>query len=206
MSGVYLTPWQKIVRGFEKITPKPIKDGEASQFYWCSEVNVSEISEAYFDSSHVRTFIEFVGPAVLEGQACKKCSGPVYVFSRQDAIYRATWNREPVCKQCHTSMTNDASAEFAERLRQREARLKELRYMPYREYLQTPEWKAKREGALKRAKYSCQTCGTGGKLHVHHRTYARRGDEWNADLIALCEECHRIFHENGKLSEKGRAA
>ena len=50
--------------------------------------------------------------------------------------------------------------------------------MPYRSYLQTPEWQAKRGRALQRAGYRCQVCtGSGGPLDVHHRTYARRGAE-----------------------------
>ncbi len=72
-----------------------------------------------------------------------------------------------------------------------------LRSMPYRDYLQTPEWAERRRGALRRADHACQTCGAGGRLHVHHRTYERRGEEPPDDLIVLCEDCHLAVHTGG---------
>lgn len=75
------------------------------------------------------------------------------------------------------------------------ARLQVLKTMPYEDYLQTPEWKAQREAALKRALYRCQVCnGNKTPLHVHHRTYERRGCELPEDLFVLCEQCHGRYH------------
>jgi hypothetical protein len=74
-----------------------------------------------------------------------------------------------------------------------------LRGMPYKEYLLTPEWQARRTAALERALYRCQVCNRGRcELHVHHRTYERRGAELPSDLIVLCARHHALFH--GKLS------
>lgn len=79
---------------------------------------------------------------------------------------------------------------------QYQQRIRELATMPYKEYLQTPEWKETRKRALKRAGFSCQLCNSKDKiLNVHHRTYERRGNEQNNDLIVLCEDCHRKFHD-----------
>jgi 5-methylcytosine-specific restriction endonuclease McrA len=77
--------------------------------------------------------------------------------------------------------------------------------MSYQDYLQTADWKIRREGALKKARFSCQVCSGKGDLHVHHRTYLRRGNEVEGDLIVLCASCHKLFHDNGKLAEGGRA-
>jgi hypothetical protein len=77
--------------------------------------------------------------------------------------------------------------------------------MAYPDYLQTADWKIRREGALKRARFSCQVCSGKGELHVHHRTYLRRGNEAESDLIVLCASCHKLFHENGTLAQGGRA-
>lgn len=75
-----------------------------------------------------------------------------------------------------------------------------LHTMPYLEYLQTPEWEEKRKAALARAGYHCQVCNAGNTpLHVHHRTYIRRGYELDQDLITLCADCHQLFHQNGKM-------
>ena len=73
-----------------------------------------------------------------------------------------------------------------------------LKYMPYKEYLQTEFWDKQRKGALKRALFRCQLCNKGKAarvtLDVHHRTYERRGRESPEDLIVLCRNCHSNFH------------
>lgn len=71
--------------------------------------------------------------------------------------------------------------------------------MNYQEYLQTPEWREKAAKARARAGYRCQiNAGHKGTLHVHHNTYDRcPHNELPEDLIALCDECHRIVHESG---------
>lgn len=65
----------------------------------------------------------------------------------------------------------------------------------YHEYLRSPMWKKRRTAAVKRAGNACQLCNSNGKLHVHHRTYERVGNEKAADLIALCADCHAKFHD-----------
>ena len=77
---------------------------------------------------------------------------------------RAVHDREEHARQ-------DEYRDQAERYRQR---LRELRTMPYKEYLQTPEWQERRKARLKAARYRCQVCNTiDQRLNVHHRTYGR---------------------------------
>jgi 5-methylcytosine-specific restriction endonuclease McrA len=78
----------------------------------------------------------------------------------------------------------------------------ELQLMKYSDYLQTEEWQETRADALRRAAHGCQVCNSPGKLDVHHRTYARRGQEEPCDLIVLCAACHVLFHENGRLLDE----
>lgn len=78
-----------------------------------------------------------------------------------------------------------------------EQRIQELRTMPYQEYLQTPEWAAKRKLTLERDGYRCRVCNSEQQLRAHHRTYERRGNEDLDDLTTLCQPCHDRFH-NGK--------
>ncbi len=85
----------------------------------------------------------------------------------------------------------DATEQHFQSLLERE---RWLATMPYAEYLLTPEWQEKRLAALKRAGYRCQLCNADAELHVHHRTYERRGHEWDSDLIVLCAPCHRRHH------------
>lgn len=76
-----------------------------------------------------------------------------------------------------------------------------LRKMPYAEYLKTPHWQALRDQTLARYGHRCAICNTDkNPLQIHHRTYVRKGMELPEDVIALCNQCHKLFHENGKLS------
>jgi HNH endonuclease len=86
---------------------------------------------------------------------------------------------------------------YTDEARAWDARMEALRTMPYPDYLQTPEWAERRRAALSRAEQACQTCGGHGRLHVHHRTYERRGEEWADDLVVLCEDCHLAVHVSG---------
>ena len=75
-------------------------------------------------------------------------------------------------------------------------RLPELKSMPYKEYLQTPEWQQVRKRSLMLADNKCQVCEASGvELHVHHKTYERRGEELPDDLIVLCKTCHEDIHK-----------
>jgi hypothetical protein len=79
-------------------------------------------------------------------------------------------------------------------------RLAELRAMPYRQYLRTPEWRRTKAEALLRAGNACSLNVTHTEgLEVHHRTYERRGAELMTDLAVLCHSCHQLYHrENGR--------
>jgi 5-methylcytosine-specific restriction endonuclease McrA len=79
---------------------------------------------------------------------------------------------------------------------------KATRKEEYSQYLESAEWKAKRRGALERADHRCQVCYSKRRLQVHHRTYARVGEERDADLTVLCTRCHRLFHEKGGLRDQ----
>lgn len=65
----------------------------------------------------------------------------------------------------------------------------------YSAYLTSPEWHARSADCKARAGYRCQLCNAAGRLHTHHRTYERLGNELGIDLIALCDDCHAKFHE-----------
>lgn len=75
-------------------------------------------------------------------------------------------------------------------------RLAELRAMPYRQYLRTPEWRRTKAAALLRAGNACSLDVTHTEgLEVHHRTYERLGAELTTDLAVLCHSCHQLHHK-----------
>jgi hypothetical protein len=74
-----------------------------------------------------------------------------------------------------------------------------IKAMEYKEFLQTPYWKDISDYKKKMANNRCQLCNKKGVLHTHHRTYSIHGYEINNldDLIVLCEDCHKKFHNKG---------
>lgn len=71
---------------------------------------------------------------------------------------------------------------------------KEKRKTEYQEYLNSDHWKQIRLKALKRAGYKCQLCASNKELNVHHNTYKNKGHENLNDLVVLCRDCHKKFH------------
>lgn len=74
---------------------------------------------------------------------------------------------------------------------------KDLRSLPYEEYLLTHHWQAIRRVALRRAKQKCQLCHSAHLLHAHHNNYDHRGEEQAhmEDILILCAPCHTKHHE-----------
>jgi len=73
--------------------------------------------------------------------------------------------------------------------------LKQDNHINYADYLKSAAWKSKAEEAKIRSGNRCQLCNRTGKLHAHHRTYERLGNERPEDLTVLCEDCHAKFHD-----------
>ncbi len=66
----------------------------------------------------------------------------------------------------------------------------------YKEYLKSPEWKAKREKVILRAQGICEGCREEKANHVHHTTYDHAMNEFLFELVAFCEKCHDRIHES----------
>jgi 5-methylcytosine-specific restriction endonuclease McrA len=105
---------------------------------------------------------------------------------------------ETICADCQILQEKEEALNKAEE-EQAAKRVQELKTMPYKEYLQTPEWQAIREKSLEIAGYRCEVCNAEKSIDIHHRTYERRGEECSGDLVALCRSCHTLFHKAGKL-------
>lgn len=53
------------------------------------------------------------------------------------------------------------------------------------------DWPWKRFAAIDRDEYTCQDCGSKGKVHVHHKLPVMRGGLNDlTNLITLCPRCH----------------
>jgi 5-methylcytosine-specific restriction endonuclease McrA len=79
----------------------------------------------------------------------------------------------------------------------------------YNEYLQSPEWRAKRKAVMDRAGGVCEGCRSARATQVHHLTYQHAGHvspggELLWELVAVCDDCHDRAHM--RVSEQERAA
>lgn len=137
---------------------------------------------------------------------CKVCLEPIVFKSKQaykDFLNHSDKSYGGECKSCLekrlTAWRIESENQRKELEIQHQININKLKALPYPEYLQTPHWLKLRDEHLKRSKYRCQICNKNGKLNVHHRTYERRGEEDVKDLVTLCEDCHTIFHNQGKI-------
>lgn len=185
----------------------------ASDIYWFHEDVSAEIIREAMPNMKRTQIADYVGPAHA-GVRCQGCGEKftIKVKSRshwkeiQNAVRpnNKRWHLPILCEDCENKRTEEMEAREMryEQQRQRQIQLlHELKTMPYADYLQTEHWQEKRRSALKSAHFRCQLCNTQDELHVHHRTYERRGEENMKDLIVLCKNCHAKFHD--KLSEIG---
>ena len=63
----------------------------------------------------------------------------------------------------------------------------------YQAYLQTEGWERTREKVLKRAGYICEGCRERPATQVHHLNYKDpRGEELLWNLVAVCDQCHKV--------------
>ncbi len=65
----------------------------------------------------------------------------------------------------------------------------------YQDYLQSDEWKAKKEMVFSVFWKHCQRCNSEKDIHVHHSTYKNIYNEDINDLYVLCKRCHEFLHE-----------
>lgn len=78
--------------------------------------------------------------------------------------------------------------------REKEPAPQTARWPSYRDYLQSPTWRKRRDRALRRVSWQCERCAGVRELQVHHKSYARLGAELDEDLEVLCRGCHLGHH------------
>lgn len=196
----------KLKPAFDDITRNQAKD-LAYELYWNSGscVDSSELGRAYTGSAY-RVHVH-VDSQIVETN-CSYCETEMDIIihsrSERDEFLRGKSRFE--CDKCRDQrlkkMQEDADRAQA-RLQAWSNRVYELQQMKYSEYLKTDHWQELRNRMLKRSGYKCQLCNASSTLHVHHRTYERKGYEELSDLIVLCAKCHAKFHDKYASTEEG---
>jgi 5-methylcytosine-specific restriction endonuclease McrA len=139
---------------------------------------------------------------------CSDCGVLLNVRDRRDLLRLIPASRAISCSRAgdpgDVSLLCDPCTELRlqlqseeQRLRRlaQQARIAQLRRMPYADYLKQPEWQVRRVQALTRARHKCQISSNhDATLDVHHRSYENYGDERPEDLVVLCRACHELYH------------
>ena len=68
----------------------------------------------------------------------------------------------------------------------------------YSEYRNSDEWKELRSRIFKRCEGVCEGCGIADANEVHHKTYDNITEEFLFELLGLCSDCHKRWHDNEK--------
>lgn len=64
----------------------------------------------------------------------------------------------------------------------------------YKKYLASESWAKKRKLVFERCAYICEGCGIEPAAQVHHGTYDHVGYEFLFELVGICQECHKRYH------------
>lgn len=74
----------------------------------------------------------------------------------------------------------------------------------YLKYLQSNDWKTKRQHIAEIRKFTCEKCKKIIKVgfHIHHKTYKHLGRELDCELMFLCEDCHNKLHYKKNIQRK----
>lgn len=122
---------------------------------------------------------------------------------------RAAADAPVTCKSCDTASVRRVEREqrrqaWVARIgaqEQERARALDERRAAYVAYLQTPEWRARRELVMQRAGRLCEGCRLEVATEVHHVTYEHLGNELLWELRAVCRGCHERIHEKGGMDQ-----
>jgi len=73
----------------------------------------------------------------------------------------------------------------------------------YYAYLASPAWGAVRARIFASRLRQCERCGAFGCiLDLHHKSYARFGNESDEDLMIVCRSCHDRIHSGKRPRSK----
>lgn len=172
---------------FQTVPPNQIAD-VVTDLYWRNKTLGGPVKTAYHMTCRGHLPVK---PGVVN-EPCGDCGKMTQREFTSWTDYHATVDKFVArCDECKERRGEEWEKERAAR----DAEHTRLRTMPYRAYLKTDHWQTVRKRALQSARYRCQLCNAAKPLHVHHRTYANRGNERPEDVIALCAECHERHHE-----------
>jgi len=148
---------------------------------------------------------------------CEDCRQTEY--KKRKKVYYAT-NRKHILARCseyrkkNKKHINEWHKEYYDRNKKRllleakewHEKNKDKAKRAVRKHHNLKNFGGNRERALERDKYTCQICGSGNKLMVHHideKSYHNSNNPNNklSNLITLCQPCHNSVHAARKYEK-----
>lgn len=94
------------------------------------------------------------------------------------------------------SAANKLAGEIADEKRKQQRYAKDRQWGDwYNQYLQSGQWRKRRQKVFERDGYRCQACLEKEATEVHHLNYEHCGNEPLFDLISVCHSCHEAITE-----------
>jgi hypothetical protein len=126
---------------------------------------------------------------------CDRCGHKVGVAIKKATFTQAELDALPKWdNQIETGFHAESKKRFDELWANEKQRQLGVWQQAYEQYLQTPEWKRKRQLVLLRAQGICEGCREVEATDVHHLSYDDVGNEFLFELVALCRKCHQRLH------------
>ena len=136
-------------------------------------------------------------------QQCLRCGEPVSGAVSKEKAMKLCGGKEPPpfdnelmdgWKSSYQEQSDEITKNYETRSEYERAEF----FKKYDVYLESDEWKEKREKVMERANHICEGCRTTEATQVHHLSYEHVGREFLFELVAICNECHNRIHEDNE--------
>lgn len=176
--------------------------GEFSQQY---QEKFAEI-RAYYECDHVglvhNTKKTIKGGTIQIVQQCQGCGEKTSTALARKHFTQEQFDAMPpfnaLREQERRDYQNNLILQWREYFYKKQEQAKQNRTREYDRYLQSAEWKRKRDLVIQRAGGICEGCGINRATQAHHLHYEHLYNEFLWELKAVCRECHERVHEIGK--------
>lgn len=155
--------------------------------YHCEHENVELRERTFSDGS------------VHYADQCLRCGRQTRTYkhdSNEVAQAKLYDNISSFDEQLHSDFYHQGLAKLQQQRADKRADERVEWFAWYNEYLQSPEWKAKRAKVLERDGHLCQGCLDARAIMAHHTSYRNVGNEFCFELESVCGRCHERLHEN----------
>lgn len=169
---------------------------------------ITDHSDCCKSSNYIHVQLVTSGGAVQVKEQCSNCGNvkpsAVGGYSKEEKAKLPILN-EPLRQLRYATIRDQYSTAHkklnAARLKKYDSDRSERRnnwMAEYSKYLNSPEWKAKRDLVIRRDNNICQACLRNYATQVHHKSYDfvdLAGSEPCFDLVAVCTPCHERIEQ-----------